>query len=89
MSAATPNPVKPSRSSGGLEVPRGGGKCAVSGRVIAPRETYFAAVRETPNGIERLDISADCWPRFDKSVALAFWRTVMPDANEKAQALRR
>jgi hypothetical protein len=82
MSTTTATPAKAARP-GGYEVPRGGGKCAVSGRAIAADEKYFAAVRETPLGIERTDVSPECWEGFDKTGILAFWQTVMPKAGEK------
>ncbi|HWE04796.1 MAG TPA: hypothetical protein VG326_20490 [Tepidisphaeraceae bacterium] len=69
--------------SGALEVPRGGGKCAVSGRLIEPGEKYFAAIRENPAAVERLDVAPECWDGIDKAGLLAFWRTVMPKPDEK------
>lgn len=69
--------------TGGFDVPRGGGKCAASGRAIVAGEKYFAAIRETPAGIERLDISPQCWDAFDKNGLLAFWQPVMPQVDEK------
>jgi hypothetical protein len=65
------------------EVPRPAGKCAVSGRTIEPGEKYFAALRETPTGMERLDVASEHWESFDKSGLLGFWQTVMPQADEK------
>src|SRR5665213_488435 len=79
----TTSTAAPAKGTGGYEVPRGGGKCAVSARVIAPDEKYFAAIRETPEGIQRLDISPECWGAFDKTTLLAFWQTIMPKAGEK------
>ena len=43
----------------------------------------MAAVRETPEGLERLDVAPEHWGPFDKSHLLAFWQTVMPAAEEK------
>ena len=82
MSTSTETAAKTSRT-GTLDVPRGGGKCAASGRIIAMGEKYFAAIRETAEGIERLDVSPECWEAFDKVGLLAFWQTVMPRADEK------
>lgn len=79
MSTAAPAKT----SKGGYEVPRPQGKCAVCGRDIAAGEKFLAAVRETPEGLERLDIDPDCWPKFDKSNLLGFWQTVMRKAEEK------
>jgi hypothetical protein len=82
MSTTTTAPAKVARP-GGFDVPRGGGKCMVCGRVIEAGEKYFAAIRETPLGIERNDIAPECWEGFDKAGILAFWQTVMPKAGEK------
>ena len=54
MSSSTAASAKSPRT-GALEVPRSGGKCAVSGRTIAPGEKYFAAVREIEVRIENGD----------------------------------
>jgi hypothetical protein len=80
MSTAAPSKTQ---KSGGYDVPRAEGKCSVSGRIIAAGEKYFAAVRETPAGVERLDVSPECWDGFDKSGLLAFWQTVLPQGEEK------
>lgn len=82
MSTSTAAPAKNVKPDA-IEVPRTGGKCAVSGRQIATGEKYFAAIRETPAGIERVDLSAECWDAFDKNGLLAYWQTVMPKADEK------
>ena len=83
MSTAAPADPKNKPNSSGYEVARPGGKCAVSGRAIAPQEKYFAALRETPTGLERLDVSPECWADFDKSNLLGFWQTVMPLHEQK------
>ena len=85
MSAAAAADSKSASSpkSGTYEVARTGGKCAVSGRVIEPKEKYFALLRETPAGFERLDISAEHWEAFDKSNHLGYWQTVMPLHEQK------
>ena len=82
MTTGMAAPARGSRS-GGFDVPRGGGKCGVSQRLIPAGEKYFAAVRETPGGIERLDIALECWKNFDKAGLLAYWQTLMPAAGEK------
>jgi hypothetical protein len=78
-SANVATPAKP----GQWAVPRALGVCSVSGRAIAPGEKLWAAVRETPAGIERLDVSPEAWDAFDKSDLLASWQTLMPKAEEK------
>lgn len=81
MSTAAPG--KSTRPGGGMDVPRPGGLCAISGRVIEPGEKFFAAVREAPTGLERLDISAEAWEGVDRANLLAFWQAVMPRAEQK------
>ena len=43
----------------------------------------MAAVRETPAGLERVDVAAEHWDAFDRSGLLAYWHTVMPRVEEK------
>jgi hypothetical protein len=64
-------------SSSGYSVARAAGKCAVSGRAIAAGEKYIAALRESPAGLERLDISPEHWDAFDRAHLLAFWPATM------------
>ncbi|HZZ44467.1 MAG TPA: hypothetical protein VFE58_16145 [Tepidisphaeraceae bacterium] len=67
----------------GYEVGRPGGKCAVSGRDILPGDRFMAALRETPEGFERIDVSMEAWEEFDKTGLLGFWQTTMPHAEAK------
>jgi hypothetical protein len=78
---STAAPVKPSK--GGYDVPKAAGKCAVSGRDIVPGDKFITAVRETDTGLERVDISPECWEGFDRSNLLGFWQTTMRQAEEK------
>lgn len=78
---STAAPAKTTKS--GYEVPRPAGKCAVCDRDIPPGEKFIAALRETPTGLERLDVSPDCWERCDRADLLGFWQTVMPRPEEK------
>jgi hypothetical protein len=80
---STAAPTKP--QSSGYSVARAGGKCAVSGRAIVPGEKLMAAVRETPAGLERVDVAPEHWEAFDKTGLLAFWQTVMPQHQAKKQ----
>lgn len=75
--AATPN--KP----GSYEVARPGGVCAVSGKPIHPGDRFFAALRETPEGLARVDVLPDHWDSFDKTALLGFWQTTMPRHEQK------
>ena len=77
--AEAAKPTKP----GEYHVARPGGICAVSGRAIQPGEKLMAAVRETPAGMERLDVALENWDGFDRTDLLAFWQTSMPAAEAK------
>lgn len=67
------------------EVARPGGKCAASGRDIQPGEKYMAALRETTQGLERLDVAPECWPEFPRDGLLGYWQTTMPHPQQKKQ----
>jgi hypothetical protein len=75
---------KPASSSqGGYEVARPRGQCAVCQTAIDPQQPLMAALRETPAGFERLDVCMNCWPDFNRSDLIGFWRTTMPQAEQK------
>lgn len=78
---STAAPATPTKT--GYDVPRPIGKCAVSGNDILPGQKFMAAIRETPAGFERLDVSLDCWDAFDRANLLGFWQTTMPRPEEK------
>ena len=73
--------------SGGYDVPRPAGVCGVTGRPIPPGEKYIAAVRETPTGLERLDVLLEAWETFDRANLLGFWQTVMPRPEQKQKKM--
>jgi hypothetical protein len=84
MSTAAPiKPAGPVAGAAGYEVARPQGRCHVSGRVIEPGEKFMAALRESPQGFERLDVAADQWDGFDRAGVLAFWQAVMPRPEAK------
>jgi hypothetical protein len=78
---STAAPTKPQKA--GYDVPRPAGKCAVTGKDIAPGEKFMAVVRETAEGLERVDVSLEAWPQFDRANLLGFWQTTMPRPEEK------
>ncbi len=59
------------------------GRCAVTGNAIEPGTKFMAALRETPIGFERLDVSMGAWPAFDRKDVLGFWQTTMPRGEQK------
>ena len=82
MSTAAPS--KPaSTSNSGYQLAKPQGRCAVSNGPIEPGQKFMAALRETPGGFERVDVSLVKWPEFDRKDVLGFWQTVMPRAEQK------
>ena len=81
MSTAAQPQSKPQQGS--YDVARPQGRCHVTGNPIEPGTKFMAALRETPAGFERVDVSLDAWPRFDRADVLAHWQTVMPRAEQK------
>jgi len=80
MSAAAPQkPV----GSAGYALAKAQGKCHLCSRQILPGEKLFAALRETPATLERLDICPACCEKFDRSGLLGFWQTTMPQPTAK------
>src|SRR3954468_20748285 len=84
MSTAAPiSKPQPPGAGAGYEVAKPLGKCAVTGEPIAQGDKFMAALRETPAGFERVDVSLDAWPQFDRTNVLAFWQTTMPKHEQK------
>jgi hypothetical protein len=82
MSTAAQSPAAPpaAQAAGfsGYSLARAQGKCSLCGRDIAPGEKFTAAVRESAAGLERLDITPECWEQLDKKTLLAYWQGTMP-----------
>jgi hypothetical protein len=88
--AAPPNSSQPTPHKGasaqgktGYDVSRPGGLCHVSGKPIEPGDKFMAALRESNDGFERLDISLAHWEQFDRNQVIAFWQTFMPRPEQK------
>jgi hypothetical protein len=71
---STAAPTRP----GDYAVARTRGACSVSGDPIAPGDTYMAALRETAEGFDRVDVCLSHWDAFDRATVVAFWRAKMP-----------
>lgn len=82
---STAAPAKP--NANGYSVARPVGKCAQSGRDILPGEKMMALLRETPVGLERVDISMEAWPTVNHEDALAYWQNVMPAPEQQKKRL--
>ena len=85
MSTAAPSKPAPTSSAGGAgyQIARPHGKCFVTAEPIEPGTKFMAALRETPVGFERVDVSLGAWPDFDRADVIGFWQTVMPKAEQK------
>ena len=64
-------------------VARPRGTCTVSNQPIAPGETFMAALRESSEAYERIDVKLEHWDSFDRSDIVGFWKTHMPSAEAK------
>lgn len=75
---------------GGYGVGRPLGVCHVTQRAIEPGAPFFAALRETPEGFERLEFLPEAWqewPDEEKKRLLAFWRSTMREPQQEKRKL--
>lgn len=79
---AAPASNKPVSASS-YQIARPRGQCALTGQPIVPGEAFMTALRQTPQGYERLDISMDAWQGFDTCDVVGFWQMVMPVGEQK------
>jgi hypothetical protein len=63
---------------GQYDLGRRASNCSICQQHLLAGEKLMAALRETPQGFERLDTCIDCWPKVDRDHLLAFWQTAMP-----------
>lgn len=64
-------------------VARPRGTCSVTNLPIEPGESFMAALRETNEGYERIDVKFDHWGSFDRTDVVGFWKAHMPVAEAK------
>lgn len=78
----------PARPMGGAyDLPRPHGTCSVCGQPIPADQRFVAAVRETPQALQRLDLHEACWAASDRAGALGFWMATMPRPEAKKRLL--
>ena len=65
-------------------IDRSQGKCSGTDREFEPGEEYFAALVETPEGLERRDFCSDYWEEHQLEV-YCYWKTKMPTPDKKKQ----
>lgn len=68
------------------ELARATGRCAVTGRSFEEGETYYAALFETPAGLERRDYSLEGWTGPPEG-AFCHWRGRVPIREKKSSVL--
>jgi hypothetical protein len=78
MNTTTAKPESAATKPGQYDLGRPGGKCCVCQQDLMRGVKIMAALRETGAGFERLDISLDCWPKFERGDLLAYWQTIVP-----------
>ena len=83
MSTAAQPPTKPQQQHGSYDVARPQGRCHVTGNAIEPGTKFMAALRETPQGFDRVDVSMPAWPQFERKDIVAFWQATMPAHEQK------
>ncbi|MEZ6243759.1 MAG: hypothetical protein R3B57_12040 [Phycisphaerales bacterium] len=75
------------------DISRPVGRCAATGRELAPGEAYVAALVETPGAeaLTRLDFAADAWASGARPEApatlFAHWRSIVPEPGRPERAL--
>jgi len=75
------------------DISRPVGRCAATGRELAPGEAYVAALVEAPDGesLTRLDFAAEAWAQGARPEApaslFAHWRSVTPEPGRPERTL--
>lgn len=59
----------------------------MTGGEIAAGARFHAVLRETPTGLERLDLLPAAWAEFPKESLLAHWQATMPAAEQAKKKL--
>ncbi len=68
------------------EVQRATGRCVVTGRMFVEGEPYFAALFETPTGVERRDYCTEAWSGPPEG-SFCHWRTRVPVREKKKHTI--
>ena len=65
-----------------FDVQRCSRRCAITGRELAPGETYYSALIPSGATVERHDYSSEAWPG-PPPEALGWWKSQVPTAETK------
>ncbi|MEM8873979.1 MAG: hypothetical protein AAGD32_06940 [Planctomycetota bacterium] len=68
-------------------VTKPGGVCYVSGADIVPGTLFHSALRDTDEGLQRVDVLPGSWEAFDRNGVIAHWQATMPEPTEKKKLL--
>ncbi|MEM6562502.1 MAG: hypothetical protein AAF656_12935, partial [Planctomycetota bacterium] len=68
-------------------VTKPGGVCYVSGTDIAPGTLFHSALRDTDDGLQRVDVLPESWASFDRTGVIAHWQATMPEPTAKKKLL--
>ncbi len=68
---------------GTIEVGRAGTRCSVCDAALPPGGKLMAALRETAEGFDRVDVCTACWETFDHAGLLAFWQASVRTSTAK------
>ena len=65
-----------------MDIPKPTRICSASGKELSPGDVFFSLLIEEESGIKRFDFSTEHW-REPSSEFLGWWKTKVPDANDK------
>ena len=69
--------------TGQYDLGRRSNNCGICQHNLLPGVKLMAALRETAQGFERLDVCLNCWPKAGRADLLAHWQTVVPQHEAK------
>ncbi|MCK4872389.1 MAG: hypothetical protein KAS72_06665 [Phycisphaerales bacterium] len=75
-----------SRLTPQYDIARFSGRCAATGKKLAPGDPYIAALveRSDDDGLDRIDYSLDAWETGQRPAKLfSYWRACVPDADAR------
>ena len=64
------------------DIPRCSKQCCRTHRILAPGETYYSALFEGNEGLERLDFSAEAWKN-EVQHGIGWWKSVIPSPDDR------
>lgn len=65
-----------------IDIPRCSKRCCRTDRPLAPGETYYSALFEGRQGLERLDFSVEAWNNETRR-PIGWWKSVIPSTDDR------